>query len=439
MNFKKGFGLLIAALIIAVITTACGGDNESGSEDTKTITFMHQWTEGSSPQQNKLLNEVIDEYESENPGITVETETYSAEQYKEKLRVLAASDKLPDVGQGWPGGWLKPFATGGKFAPLDDVIDEEFSNKFVDGTLETFEVDGKTYSLPYELNITMMFYNKEIFNEYGLEKPTTLEELKNVVTVLNENDVTPIALGNKDRWTGSIYYMYLADRIGGSEKIVNAVNRETSFEDPALTQAAEEIQNLVEMDAFPQGTNAMGNLEAEGMFMNGQAAMYLTATWSLPNFTTNEDIPQEFRDNVDYFKFPNVEDGEGDSNSFVGGSGGMFVAENSDVKEEAKQFVKFYVEKLAEKSLSGAGIMPAMKSDTANVELPDLYVQVLEDLNNASGITLFADNLMNTSTAEEHLNAIQALFGLEMTPEEFVELHEESLEQQAQSNEEAFE
>ena len=78
--------------------------------------------------------------------------------------------------------------------------------------------------------------------------------------------------------------------------------------------------------------------------MNEQAAMYLIATWDLPNYTTNEDVPQEFRDSVGFFDFPSV-DGKGDMNSYVGGPGvGLFVSESSDVKEEAKEFVSFFTQ-----------------------------------------------------------------------------------------------
>src|SRR5690625_5823268 len=80
------------------------------------------------------------------------------------------------------------------------------------------------------------------------------------------------------------------------------------------------------------------------MFMEEQAAMYLIATWDLPNFTTNDDVPQEFRDKVGYFKFPTVDD-SGDMNNYVGGPGvGLFVSEQSDTKEEAKEFASYLVE-----------------------------------------------------------------------------------------------
>ncbi|MDC3416062.1 extracellular solute-binding protein [Aquibacillus salsiterrae] len=436
MNTKKAFSTIFVVLVALFLLAGCGSNGDSASkndgassdsDDSTVINFMHQWTEGSSAKQNKLVNDIISAFEKENPGVKVEQEVLSAEQYKDKLKVLAASNELPDVGQAWPGGWLKPYAEGNKFASFDDILDDEFRNKFAGGTLESFEVEGKTYGLPEEINITGIFYNKAIFEENGVEVPTTLAELKNVATVLKDNGVTPIALGNKDRWTGSIWYMYLADRIAGPDTIENAVNRTGTFEDPGLIEAAAQIQELVGQGAFIKGTNGMTNLEAENMFMNGLTAMYLTASWSLPNFTTNEDTPQEFKDNVGYFKFPTVEGGKGDIDSFVGGTAGVFVAEKSEVKEEAKQFAKFFVEKLAESSLQDAGIIPAMKLDTESLDLPPLVSQMLGDLANASDITLFADNIMTAQPAQVHLDMIQSLFGGNVTPEEFVEAHEEAL------------
>ncbi len=177
-----------------------------------------------------------------------------------------------------------------------------------------------------------------------------------------------------------------------------------------------------------QGANGLSDQEAKSSFMNEQAAMYLIATWDLPNYTTNEDVPQEFRDSVGYFKFPTV-DGEGDMDSYVGGPGvGMFVAENSDVKEEAKAFTKFFVEEWGERAVTDVGIIPATKIDPESLDLPQMYVDVLNDLNSASNITLYADVQMSADAADVHLNQIQALFGGEVTPEEFTEAHTEVLE-----------
>jgi len=432
---KKAVSIFFAlTMILGLALTGCSssssGESSGGSSggDDVTVKLMHLWPSGSSKQHNMIVNDIAAEYEKENPGVKIEQEILSNEQYKEKLKVLSASNELPDVGMTWAAGFLDPYVKGNKFAPLDDILEGGLKDSFIAGTTEAYAVDGKTYGLPLELNIAPVYYNKKIFEKYNLEVPETYEDFKNIVKTLADNGVTPITLGNKDRWTGSLWYMYLADRLGGPETLTNAINRSGTFEDPALVKAAEEIQNLVGMDAFVKGFNGLSNDEAKGPFMNEQAAMYLMGSWELPNYTTNEDVPQEFRDSVGFFKFPAVEGGKGDINSFVGGPGvGLFVSEDSEVKEEAKKFVEFFVQKWGERSVTDAGVIPATKVDTASVELPKMYIDVLDELSNASNITLYADVQMSASVAEEHLNMIQALFGGEVKPEEFAKKHEEAL------------
>ncbi|MBU8791414.1 extracellular solute-binding protein [Oceanobacillus caeni] len=432
MNLRKAITLFAVLLVSVVMLAACGGgDEEKESESAsgaKTVKFMHLWPEGSSAQHYKVVNEIIADFEKENPDIKIDLEVLSNEQYKDKIKVLSTSDELPDVGMTWAAGYMEPYVKGNMYAPLDDIIESDLSDSFVSGTTEAFAVDGTTYGLPLELNISTIFYNKKIFDEYGLEEPQTLDELKEIVATLNENGVNPIALGNRDAWTGSMWYMYLANRLGGDEDVLTkAIEREGSFEDPALVQAADEVQKLVDEDSFVQGFNGLADEEAKSMFMGEQAAMYLIATWDLPNFTTNEDVPQEFRDSVGYFKFPTV-DGKGDTNSYVGGPGvGLFVSENSDVKEEAKAFASYFVQQWGERAVTDVGIIPATKVNVDSLDLPQMYVDVLNDLNSATNITLYADVQMSADVAQVHLDMIQALFGGEITPEEFAKTQEDAL------------
>ncbi|QAY67127.1 extracellular solute-binding protein [Paenibacillus protaetiae] len=442
--FKKKWAVVLLTLCLAIVAAACGnnannssnngnqssdsGSNGSGSGEKVTIKFMHLWPEGVSAGQNKIVNQIINEYQTEHPNVTIKQEVLDNEQYKNKLKVLSASNQLPDVGVTWAAGFLQPYVDGKLFAPLDDLLSGDLNGKFVNGTTEAYAIDGKTYGLPLEFNITPVYYNKAIFEKYNLQVPTTYDEFKNVVKTLSDNGIAPITLGNKDRWTGSLWYMYLADRFAGQETLANAINGSGSFKDPSLIKAATEIQSLVDSNAFVKGFNGLSNEEAKSEFLNGHAAMYMMGTWELPNFTTNEDIPQDFRNNVGFFKFPTVEGGKGDINSWVGGPGvGLFVSENSKVKDEAKKFVDYFVQKWGEQAVTGAGVIPATKVDTSTLQLPQLYLDLFDEMNKATSITLFADVQMEAGAAEKHLNLIQSLFGKAITPEKFSEEHDAAL------------
>ncbi|WP_044479974.1 extracellular solute-binding protein [Paenibacillus antibioticophila] len=400
-----------------------------GDTDKVTIKMMHLWPQDVSAQQYKLVNEIIDQYQTQHPHVTIQQEVLENEQYKNKLKILSASNELPDVGVTWAAGFMDPYVKGELFAPLDDLLSGGLKDKFFPGTTDAYAVDGKTYGLPIELNISPVYYNKAIFEKYNLEVPQTYDQFLSIVEKLSGNGVTPIALGNKDRWTGSLWYMYLADRLGGPETMKKAIDRSGTFEDPALIQAAAEIQRLVDMNAFNKGFNGLSNDEGKSEFMNEKTAMYLTGTWEIPNFTSNPEVPQQFKDKVGFFKFPTLDSGKGDINSWVGGPGvGLFIAENSKVKEEAKEFVEYFIDKWGASSVSTAGVIPATKVDTSSSDLPQIYIDLLDELGNASNLTLFADVQMKPNAAQTHLNMIQALFGKAITPEQFVKEHEAALE-----------
>ncbi|NEX79167.1 extracellular solute-binding protein [Bacillus thermocopriae] len=392
---------------------------------------MHLWPEGSSKAQFSIVKDVIDEYEKEHKDIDIQTEILNPDQYREKLKVLASSNELPDIGMTWSDGFIKPYVEGNMLAPLDDIVekDPDLKDSFIPGVKESYAVDGKTYGLPLELNISYVFYNKEIFEKYNLEVPKTFKEYKNVVKILTDNGVIPATVGAKDGWPASFWFMYLADRIGGSTILTDVIKGKAKFDDPTILKAAEEVQNLVDMGGFVKGASALSNDEAKGYFMNEQAAMFLTATWELPNYTTSPDVPQEFKDKIGYFKFPIYEGGKGtDINSYVGGPGvGLFVAKDSKVQKEAKDFVGYLIKRWGEKSVIDAGVIPATKVDTSSMDLSPMYIEILKDLSEASNVTTYFDTQASPAVAELHHDLVTALFGKQVNPKEFVKQHVDEL------------
>nr|WP_246070719.1 extracellular solute-binding protein [Paenibacillus kobensis] len=412
-------------LALVMVVSACG--SSGGSGDKVTINMMHLWPEGTSKTQYTLVKEIIDSYEKEHKNVKIKTEILENEQYKDKLKVLSGSNTLPDVGLAWAAGFLEPYVTANQFASLDDLLQGDLKDKFVSGTAEAYALGGKTYALPVELNIVPVYYNKEIFAKYNLQVPQTWDDFKNVVKTLADNGVTPITLGGKEGWTGSFWYMYLVDRLGGADLLDKAIAT-NDFSDPKLAEAAKMLQELVDMGAFNKGFNGLSNDEAKSEFNNEKAGMYAMGTWEVPNFTTNPDVPQEFKDKIGFFRFPTVTGGAGTSDTWVGGPGvGLFVSEKSKVKDEAKKFVSYFIQQWGEKSVTEAGVIPATKVDTSKINLPPMFIDLLNELGSAKKVTLYADVQMKPGAAQEHYKLIQALFGKEITPEDFAKKTDDSL------------
>lgn len=213
MSKKKALSIItLFVLIIGLVLSGCSSSNESNggkkSGDGKIhLKFMHDWPQGSSSAYFNLVKEIIKDYEAENKDVVIDVEVLNPDQYRDKIKVLAASNELPDVGLTWSNGFAEPYAKGGQFAPLDDIIKKDFQDQFVPGTVESYSFDGKSYALPMEMNITYVFYNKEIFKKYNLEEPKTFADLKKLVKHYRKTVSSQLQLAQK--MAGGIDVVYV--------------------------------------------------------------------------------------------------------------------------------------------------------------------------------------------------------------------------------------
>src|SRR5699024_10233464 len=140
MSFRKAVTSIAVLLVTGLLLAACGsegGDSESSSGD-KTVKFMHIWPEGSSAQHNKVVNEIIEDFEAENEDVSIDLEVLSNAQYKDKIKVLSTSDELHDVSMTCAAGYMEPYVAGNMYAPLDDRSEED---NFVYGTTKVYTFD----------------------------------------------------------------------------------------------------------------------------------------------------------------------------------------------------------------------------------------------------------------------------------------------------------
>ncbi|WP_181347861.1 extracellular solute-binding protein [Thalassobacillus sp. CUG 92003] len=410
--FKRTMGLL--AMIALLFTTACtnsGGDSSSGSsEGSDTLTMWHIET----GESEKALEDAVKRFEESHDGVNVKLVRQENDPYKTKLSVAMGGGSPPDVFHSWGGGWLENFVKADQVKDISEDIDTE---NYLPSALTPAEFDGKNYGAPLAMDIVPVWYNKDMFEEYGLEEPETYEELLSIVETLRSNDIIPFSLANQSKWPGSFYYMYLAERIGGPELFNEAFNREgRGFDDEAYVKAGEKIRELVEMNAFPDGFNGMNfdTGQSRQLMYSEDAAMIIQGNWMLG--TTRADMP-EFEEKLGFFMFPSIEGGQGSKQDIVGGVSPVFsVSKKTDNPDLAAELVNELTSKeTAQQLANDDGAISAVKG----VEYEDEYVQEINTvLEEAEYMQTFYDQTLPPEVAEAHLDTTQALFGQSMTPEE---------------------
>ena len=147
--------------------------------------------------------------------------------------------------------------------------------------LEPLTYDGEVYAIPTQQSTAIMYYNKAIFDKYGLEVPTTYDEYVQVCDTLKENGVTPVALASTadDAWLVSQYIQQLSDGIKG-EDLFNSIKDGTGkWNDEGMVEAGKLFQEEVNKGYFEDGFTGVSREEAQLQFANGQTAMYFNGCW----------------------------------------------------------------------------------------------------------------------------------------------------------------
>ena len=243
----KRLAALSMAVLMAASMAACGGSGgssssggsgsgSSGSGDDKEIVY---WNIGTESPDKDIVTAAVEKFNSETEsGYTVTSVPTQNDSYKEKLVVAMSSGECPDMYSCWSGGPMYEYIDSGFGQPIDDLFNNsEIKDKLMESAIGQATYNDHIYAVPYQ-NVSMsgIFYNKEMFDQYGLEEPTTLAELENICATLKENGITPFALANSSKWTGSMYFMNLAARYGGLEPFQNAVAGTGSFTDECFMQ-----------------------------------------------------------------------------------------------------------------------------------------------------------------------------------------------------------
>ena len=305
--------LLIGAMVASMLTGCGSNGGSSDSSDSKadssseTMTIMMNGSDSDAFMEG--YRKIIDGFnESNEYGVKVEIQNITNADYKTKLTTMMASDSEPDIIFTWQLGYLENFVNGDKVISIQKYLDEDedWKNSFNGGILEPLTYDGEVYAIPTQQSTAIMYYNKAIFDKYGLEVPTTYDEYVQVCDTLKENGVTPVALASTadDAWLVSQYIQQLSDGIKG-EDIFNSIKDGTGkWNDEGMVEAGKLFQEEVNKGYFEDGFTGVSREEAQLQFANGQTAMYFNGCWEISNLDKKENVAEA--ENISCFLMPAV-------------------------------------------------------------------------------------------------------------------------------------
>ena len=426
---------LSMSVLMAASLTACGGGGdkgESGGDAKGGDKEIVYWNIGTESPDKDVIAKAVDKFNSETEsGYTVTVVPTQNDTYKEKLVVAMSSGECPDMYSCWSGGPMYEYIDSGFGQPIDDLFNNsEIKDKLMESAVGQATYNGKIYAVPYQ-NVSMsgIFYNKEMFDKYGLKEPETLTDLENICDTLKENGITPFALANSSKWTGSMYFMNLAARYGGLEPFQKAVAGEGKFTEESFIKAGEKIQEWVKNGYFPDGVNSLSedDGQAKQLMYQETAGMLLCGSWYTGTFQTDSE---EFYQKIGWFPFPAIDDSDADPTIQIGTVGDQFISFNCEGDKLAAAFecaTDHLSDEVADITYSNNKIVP-VKDAGDHIKDP-VVKEIFDAAQEASSIQLWYDQYLPTSVATAHLDGLQEVFGLTKTPQEAQEEMQKAMDE----------
>jgi len=191
--------------VVSLSYVGCGGRHESVSSSTAQVELTY-WP-APNIQEIQLADTIVKTWNRDHPSVHVRMQPIPVSQSTEEVLLAAIAGKTtPDVCSNiWPGA-LHDYTESGGLIPLDSFsdFDSVVSSRVPAELLKTFRSsDGHYFQFPWKTNPVMMFYNKRLFHEAGVESPPrTYSEFlldgQRVTRDTNGDGQTDVWMGERD-------------------------------------------------------------------------------------------------------------------------------------------------------------------------------------------------------------------------------------------------
>lgn len=408
-------GTLILSLVAGGCSSPSSGSPESAADGKVELKLLHKWPQ---PEYAPYFEEVVKEFESQNPNIKVKIEAVADEPMKDKLRVIMGGGSVPDIMFSWSGEFARKFVRSGAAMDLTEALnaDPEWKNNFIPASLQPFVSDGKNYGVPLRFNGKFFIYNKEIFDKHQLQKPKTWEEFLQLLEKLKQAGETPIVLGNASPWAAIHYMTGLNQKLVPSDVRTKDYNPSSGeFTDPGYIKAMQYLKELKDKGYFNENINSSSHDMATQMFFAGKGAMMYV---ELEEF---QEAQRNLQAAWDFFPMPDIAEGTGNHNYITGAPDGFIVSSKTAHPKEALAFLKFITSKQSADKLVKQIGWPSPIVGATNPESSIKQVaEAVEIMKGAEGMAEWLDTDVHAKVADVYLSNIQLLLDGTKTPEQIM-------------------
>lgn len=344
MKVKKMIGLLTTVAMTVFVLSGCGNEpspaessasaqvssvSEQGKDEegTEVVLTVYQGT----AQYADMVEQLCRDYK-EQTGVTLEWEIPGDEPYT-VLKTRFASGEAPDIIDLQCGDYDTWYER------CMDLSGEAWTEHIYEASLNGGSWDGKVYGLPYAMEASGIIYNKELFEQAGIEKvPETITELRETCKKLQEAGIQPFG----EAWGDWGFLMHILGipftYEGASETSARLSSGEETFSDMKYMDNFFDFYDLT-LD-YGWGAESVGHHydDQANAFAKGEIAMIKQGTWHTDTIASiNPDMK------IGLFAVPLTDDAS-QTKLQVSTTRFLSISNTSKHQKEAKAFLQWFVD-----------------------------------------------------------------------------------------------
>lgn len=241
------------------LVVGCSNDEIDISDQKKYANISLSWW--GTDTRNQYTLDAVQTFEDLHPDIKVETKYSDWTGYEERMDIEVASATEADVMQ-INYAWINKYSsTTQRFYDLNELSDIIDLSQFSDDILAYGMSGDKLEAIPIALNAMTPYYNKTIYDSYGLNLPETLQDLYDAADVMSADGVYPLSCSNKGLW----FLCVSLEENSSGKKIFDDSNN-ISFTKENLVNVIEYGKELVTRKVIPDLSTYDKNNISSGVY-----------------------------------------------------------------------------------------------------------------------------------------------------------------------------
>lgn len=287
--FKRLVSILMVGCLTLAMLVGCGQKDEAmkpSSEDKKAVTSkkpvtIKYFNFSAGADNAEVLEAMIADFEKVNPDIKVENEAAGYEEYFTQLATKIAGGDAPDCFELNMENFLA-YSIRGAVKEVDGLFEKTGADKSVysEGVLKAGSFDGKQYAIPLMFSTVMLVYNKDLFDQAGVEYPTEdwtwKEEMEAAKKIRALGEDTYGVLQGIQFWE----FYKTVQKNGGS--LLSEDGKKFTINRPENLETLTYMRDRIWEDNVEPTEEQRADRGANDLFIEGKLGMFYGGVW---NFT----------------------------------------------------------------------------------------------------------------------------------------------------------